>query len=125
MKLKLFDELNADNFELYAIRNYYNPTCVDAEEFYEDLKRFKYIKRLLTRYCDSGSSITNLLLNHIVVVFNAFGYEAELRMLEYKVITEDNISVIKPFLIYLKAIDNTKYTNTTMDRTIVDELRKI
>lgn len=123
--MKLFDELDANNFELYAIRNYYNPTCVNAEEFYEDLKRFKYIKRLLTRYNDSGSSITNLLLNHIVVIFNAFGYEAGLRMLEYKIITEENRSIIKPFLIYLKAIDNTKYTNTAMDKTIVEELRKI
>ena len=123
--MKLFDELNADNFEMYAIRNYYNPTCVDADEFYEDLQRFKYIKRLLTRYNDSGSSVTNLLLNHIVVVFNAFGYEAGLRMLEYKVITPENISVIKPFLIYLKAINNTKYTNIPMDKTIVNELRNI
>jgi len=123
--MKLFDELTDGNFELYAMKHYYNPTCIDAEEFYEDLKRFKYIKRLLTRYRENGSSITNLLLNHMVVVFNVFGYEAGLRMLEYRVITSENISVIKPFLIYLKAIDNTKYTNTPMDKNIVNELRNI
>jgi len=123
--MKLFDELNDHNFELFAIRNYYNPTCVDADEFYEDLKRFKYIKRLLTRYKENGSSVTNLLLNHLVVIFNVFGYEAGLRMLEHRVLTPENISVIKPFLIYLKAIDNTKYTNTPMDKNIVNELRNI
>ena len=46
----LFDELNEENFLLYAARSYYNPTCIDAEEFYEDVNRFKYLKRLIKRY---------------------------------------------------------------------------
>ena len=53
--MKLFDELDDKNFELYAIRSYYNPTCIDPEEFYEDLKRFKYVKRLITRYKENGN----------------------------------------------------------------------
>lgn len=122
--MQLFDELNDDNFELYAIRNYYNPTCVDAEEFYEDLKRFKYVKRLLTRYHDSGKPSVNLLLNHLVVIFNVFGIDAGLKMLEYK-IDYNQWNVIKPFLIYLRTIDNTKYIDTPMDKVIVEELRNL
>ena len=97
--MHLFDELQDSTFELFAIRNYYSPRCVDAEEFYEDLKRFKYIKRLITRYNDNGSPPVNLLLNHLIVIFNVFGVEAGLRMLEFKIPSESDWSIIKPFLI--------------------------
>lgn len=123
--MHLFDELQDSTFELYAIRHYYNPRCVDAEEFYEDLKRFKYIKRLITRYNDNGNPPVNLLLNHLIVVFNVFGVDAGLRMLEFKIQSDDDWSIIKPFLIYLRHIENTKYASTPMDPRIVEELRKI
>jgi len=123
--MQLFDELNDDNFELYAIRNYYNPTCLDAEEFYEDLKRFKYVKRLITRYKENGNPPVNLLLNHLVIIFNVFGFEAGLRMLEHKVENFDDWTIIKPFLIYIKAIENTKYASVPMDSRIVEELRNL
>ena len=123
--MKLFENLTEKNFEMYAIRNYYNPVCIDEDEFYEDLKRFKYIKRLLTRYLDNGNPAVNLLLNHLVVIFNVFGMDAGLRMLEFKVMNEKNIGIIKPFLIYLRAIDNDKYTGVQMDMKIVEELRNL
>lgn len=122
--MKLFESLTEKNFELYAIRNYYNPICVDEEEFYEDLNRFKYIKRLLTRYKESDSPAVNLLLNHIVIILNVFGVDSGIKMLEFKVKKED-WSMIKPFLIYLKVIDNTKYIGIPMDPLIVEELRKL
>ena len=121
----LFDELNEANFLLYAARSYYNPTCIDAEEFYEDVNRFKYLKRLIKRYEDGGKLSINLILNHLVVIFNVFGIETGLKMLEYKVFTQDNLPMLKPFLIYLKVIENDKYTGITMDETVVEELRKI
>lgn len=121
----LFDELNEDTFLLYAARSYYNPTCIDAEEFYEDVNRFKYLKRLVKRYEDGGKLSVNLILNHLVVIFNVFGIDTGLRMLEYKVFTEENLPMLKPFLIYLKVIENDKYTGITMDETVVEELRKI
>ena len=121
----LFDELNEENFLLYAARSYYNPTCIDAEEFYEDVNRFKYLKRLIKRYEDGGKLSINLILNHLVVIFNVFGIEPGLKMLEYKVFTQDNLPMLKPFLIYLKVIENDKYTGITMDETVVEELRKI
>lgn len=121
----LFDELNEENFLLFAARNYYNPTCIDAEEFYEDLNRFKYIKRLITRYKDDGRLSINLLLNHFVVIFNVFGIDAGLKMIEYKLLTKENAHIIKPFLVFLRAIENDKYIGIEMDKSIVEELRKI
>lgn len=123
--MKLFEELTEDNFELYAIRNYYSPNCIDPEEFYEDLKRFKYVKRLITRYKENGNPPVNLLLNHLVIIFNVFGYQGGLKMLEFKVPDAVDWTIIKPFLIYLKAIENTKYVDIPMDSRIVEELRKI
>jgi hypothetical protein len=122
--MKLFESLSEKNFELFAIRNYYNPICVDEDEFYDDLNRFKYIKRLITRYKESDSPAVNLLLNHIVIVINVFGVSAAIKMLEYKINKED-WNIIKPFLIYLKVIDNTKYMGTPMDPLIVEGLRKL
>lgn len=123
--MQLFEELDEKNFELYAIRNYYNPTCIDPEEFYEDLKRFKYVKRLITRYKENGNPPVNLLLNHLVIIFNVFGFDAGLKMLEFKVPEYSDWSIIKPFLIYIKVIENTKYASVPMDQRIVEELRKI
>lgn len=123
--MKLFEELTEDNFELYAIRNYYSPNCIDPEEFYEDLKRFKYVKRLITRYKENGNPPVNLLLNHLVIIFNVFGMQSGLKMLEFKVPDTQDWTIIKPFLIYLKAIENTKYVSIPMDSRIVEELRKI
>jgi hypothetical protein len=122
--MKLFQSLTEKNFELYAIRNYYNPVCVDEDEFYDDLNRFKYIKRLLTRYKESDSPAVNLMLNHIVIILNVFGIEAGIKMLEFKIKKED-WSVIKPFLIYLKVINNTKYVGIPMDPLIVEGLREL
>lgn len=122
--MKLFETLTEKNFELFAIRNYYNPVCIDEEEFYEDLNRFKYIKRLITRYKESNSPAVNLLLNHIVIILNVFGVESGIRMLEFK-ISADDWSMIKPFLIYLKVIDNTKYIGIPMDPLIVEGLRNL
>ena len=45
-----FDDLNEKNFLLYAMKEYNNPQCVDVDEFNDDLKKIKYIKRLLNQY---------------------------------------------------------------------------
>jgi hypothetical protein len=109
---------------LYAAQNYYNPRCIDSEEFFEDLKKIKYIKRLLNRYRDTGVLSERLILNHLIVIFNVFGYEAGLNILELKIELE-HWGVLKPFLIFLKAIKNTEYTNIDMDKTVVERLREI
>ena len=120
--MKLFQTLNEDVFTLFAARHYYNPTCIDAEEFHEDLKRFKYVKRLLNRYCDNGKLSEKLIFN-LVIIFNVFGIEAGLKMLEYK-ISEEQWGIIKPFLIYLKITPSDKYMLIPSDPIVVDILRK-
>ena len=91
---------------------------------FEDLKRFKYIKRLLNRYRDTGQLSERLILNHVIVIFNVFGNEAGLDILELRIDLE-YWNVIKPFLIFLNVIDNTMYTNIEMDKVTVEALRKI
>lgn len=123
--MKLFQTLNEDVFTLFAARHYYNPTCIDADEFHEDLKRFKYIKRLVNRYLSGGKLSERLIMNHLTVIFNVFGYDAGLKMLEYRLPIIDQWQVIKPFLIYLKIVTNDKYTGITMNQHVVDTLRKL
>ena len=122
--MQLFDKIDEDNFILYAAKNYYSPRCIDAEEFYDDINRFKYIKRLVNRYDRGGDLRVNLVLNHMTVIMNVFGYEAGLKMLEFKVGLRE-WSVIKPFLVYLRAIKEDQYTDVSMDDYVVDQLRKI
>ena len=93
--------LNEKNLLLYAAKHYYNPRFSDIDEFYEDLKRFKYVKRLVNRYLDDKDLAERLILNHLIVIFNAFGIEPSINMLKVK-LDERHWPVIKPFLIFLK-----------------------
>ena len=120
----ILKELNESNLFLYAAKHYSNPAFTDIEEFYEDLKRFKYIKILTNRYLKSGKLVERLILNHLIVVFNAFGIEASLNILEFK-LEEKHWTVVKPFLVFLKHITNDQYTGITMDKNVVEKLRKI
>lgn len=116
--------LNEKNLPLYAAKHYYNPSFSDIDEFHEDLKRFKYIKRLVNRYLETGNLADRLLLNHIIVIFNVFGIEPALNMLKVK-LEERHWPVIKPFLIYLNYIKNDELTGIEMDDKVVEFLRKI
>ncbi|MDB4348767.1 hypothetical protein OAA64_00390 [bacterium] len=95
----IFNELNEDNFLLFAIKHYENPQAVTKEDFDRDLNHFKYIKRLLKRYKNSGQLKTHLLLNHFIILYNIFG-EATTPMLFFK-IEEDLWSAMKSFIIFL------------------------
>ena len=94
-----FNELNEDNFLLYAIKYYENPQAVTKEDFDRDLNHFKYIKRLLKRYKNTGQLKTHLLLNHFIILYNIFG-EATTPMLFFK-IESDLWSAMKSFIILL------------------------
>ena len=117
-------ELTEDNLYLYAAKHYYNPKFIDAEEFEEDLKRFKYIKRLCNKYLETDKLSERLLLNHLIITFNVFGIEPTLSILNLK-LNESHWPIIKPFLIYLNYIRNDQYTNITMDKKVIEALRKI
>ena len=117
-------ELNDANLFLYAAKHYYSPLGIDAEEFNEDLNRFKYIKRLVNRYLETGQLSDRLILNHIIVIFNVFGIEAALNITMFKM-NNEQLEVIKPFLVFLKYIRNDQLTEIKMDKVAVDALRKI
>ena len=95
----IFNELTEDNFLLFAIKNYENPQAVTKEDFDKDLNHFKYIKRLLKRYKNSGQLKTHLLLNHFIILYNIFG-EATTPMLFFK-IEEDLWPCMKTFVMVL------------------------
>ena len=97
-----FDELNKDNFLLFAIKYYDNPNSSTEEEFNEDLKRFKYVKRWLKKYHETGDMNSHLLLNHIIIIFNCWN-DAAVPMLFYK-LEPYYWTYIKSFLIYLHRI---------------------
>ena len=120
----VFNELTEKNLFLYAAKHYKNPNFSDIDDFYEDLKRFKYIKRLLNRYIESDELSERLILNHLIVVFNMFGIEAALEILNLK-LEDRHWPVMKPFLVFLKYITNEQYTGITMDPNVIEVLRKI
>jgi len=122
--MQIFNEVNDDNFMIFAARHYYNPRCIDVEEFYEDLNRFKYVKRLLNRYIETGKLSERLILNHMIVIFNAFDIKPALMMLEHK-LDEKHWPIVKPFLVFLRHITNDEYVDIPMDKTVIDALRKI
>jgi hypothetical protein len=98
----IFNELNEDNFLLFAIKHYENPQAVTKDDFDKDLNHFKYIKRLLKRYKKSGELKTHLILNHFIILYNIFG-EAATPMLFFK-IERDLWSALKSFIIFMNRL---------------------
>jgi len=95
----MIDNLHDDNFMIYAMKCYDKPNCI-MSEFEEDLKRLKYVKRLIRRYRVTGELRERLLLNHITILGNVFGVEATVRMLFYK-LDRDDFDILKTFLLFL------------------------
>ncbi len=112
-----FDELNEDNYILFAIKYYDNPQSVTKEDFYNDLNRFKYIKKLLRRYLKSGELKVTLLINHFIIVFDVFN-DATIPLLFFKLERELWPS-LKTFLSYLNRIP--EYPKTFLEDIPVDE----
>jgi hypothetical protein len=128
------DRLDELNFILFAAKHYDNPQCYDTIEFYDDLKRFKYIKRLFNRYIEEGDLKERLILNHIMILNNMFGPINTARMLFLKCRGMEEL--LKPFLIFLnilpEKIENIGIENRTintseipLNENILNELRKI
>jgi hypothetical protein len=92
----MIDQLDEANALLYAAKHYDNPQCFDTLEFYEDLSRFKYLKRLFKRYEETGELKERLIINHLTVIYNVFGPEAGTRLLFLKL--QGFYSSLKPFL---------------------------
>jgi hypothetical protein len=95
----MFDDLNDENFMIYAMKCYSAPNCI-MSEFEGDIKRTKYLKRLFRRYKVTKSVKERLILNHIILLNNVFGLEATARILFYR-IDERDYDILKTFLCYL------------------------
>ena len=120
----IFDELNEENFTLFAIRHYDNPQCTSTEEFYEDIRRFRYLKRLLKRYLKSGELRERLILNHLIVLSNLFGVDNTLRMLEFK-LEKEFWPILKTCLLYLGYIDEDWKQEIPLDEEVTKRMREI
>ena len=122
-----FDELNEKNYLMFAIKHYDNPQSVTVDDFMEDMKKFKYLKRLLKRYLKTGVLRVNLILNHLIILFNVFG-EGTIPLLMYK-LGEEYYSIIKTFLLYLNRIDPQNNTgifgNINIDDDVLDLLNAL
>ena len=94
----MINKIDDSNFVIFAAKHYDNPQCFDTTEFYEDLNRFKYIKRLLNRYEESGDLKDRLIVNHLVVLYNVFGNEAT-RLIFFKLTGYHHM--VKPFIVLL------------------------
>ena len=120
----MYEKITPQNVVMYAIKNYDNPQCEGEKEFEDDLKRFKYIKRLLRRYYDTGVLKERLLLNHLIVLNNVFSMEAATTLLLYK-IQPAYWPALKSFLIYLNSISDNELDNIEHDNSVLETLGKI
>ena len=121
-----FDELNDDNYMMFAIKHYENPQAVAREDFDRDLNHFKYIKRLLKRYKNNGELRSHLLINHFIILYNIFG-EAATPMLFYKIETE-YWDVVKTFIVFLDRLPEYPKTyihDLELDDECLKELNRI
>lgn len=125
--------LTNDNFLIYAMKAYDNPNCTSTLEFYDDLGRIRYIKRLFKRYFDTGELRVRLILNHFTVLYNVFFPPSECtRLIVLKL--KDFLPQLKPFLIHMNYwpdyIQNVEKegvildSDVPLDQTVVDSLRK-
>jgi hypothetical protein len=124
MQQHLFDELTEDNFILFASRNYNNPQCTNIDEFFNDLQRFKYIKKLFKRYHGTKELQERLIINHIVILYNIFGIRPTNKMMFYKIDAE-YWPVLKTFLIYLNYLKDNEYIEVPLDDYVINILRNV
>ncbi len=121
-----FDELNEGNYLLFAIKFYDNPQSVTKEDFESDLKRIRYVKRLLKRYKNTGELKVHLILNHLIILFNVFN-EAAVPLLFYN-LEEDLWPAIKSFLVFLNRLPEfpkTKIEYIDIDQNCLDQLNAL
>jgi len=128
----MIDNLHDDNFMIYAMKAYDSPNCIQSE-FEEDLKRLKYVKRLIKRYRITGELRERLILNHITILGNVFGVESCVRMLFYK-LDRDDFDILKTFLLFLNYMpqivtgirgNNINSSDISVDLFVAKRLRNI
>ena len=120
----MYKKITSENITMFAIRHYDNPHCEHEKEFYDDMKRFKYIKRLLRKYKETGILKERLILNHIIILRNLFGPEACVTLLLYK-IQQEYLSTLKSFLLYLNMIREDELSEIEENIQILEVLKEL
>ena len=124
-----FNELTNENYLMFALLHYDNPHCIDIKEYFEDVRKLKYIKRLFNRYREDNVLKERLILNHIISFYNVFEYEAATRLLFFRV-GEEYHSLLKTFLVFLNKMpeqinDNLYSSDIHLDEKIIEILRDL
>ena len=120
----MYEKITSENVMMFAIKHYDNPQCEGEKEFHDDIKRFKYIKRLLRKYKETEILKERLLLNHIIILNNLFGPEACVTLLLFK-IQKEYWETLKSFLLFLNIIRDDELQNVEEDKTVSETLGKI
>ena len=120
----MFEKITNDNVLLFALKHYDNPQCEGEKEFHDDMKRFKYIKRLLRKHKDTGVLKERLLLNHIIILNNLFGPEACVTLLLFK-IQKEHWETLKSFLLFLNIIRDDEINEVRENKEVLEVLRKL
>ena len=120
----MYEKITNDNVIMFAIKHYDNPQCEGEREFYDDMKRFKYIKRLLRKHKDTGVLKERLLLNHNIVLNNLFGAEACVTLLLFK-IQKEYWETLKSFLLFLNIIRDDELKDINGNNKVSEILGKL
>ena len=120
----MYENITTENVMMFAIKHYDNPQCEGEKEFHDDMKRFKYIKRLLRKHKESGILKERLLLNHIIVLNNLFGPEACVTLILFK-IQREYWETLKSFLLYLKILRADELSEIITNQEVLEVLRKL
>ena len=110
----MYETITPENWLMFAMHNYDNPQCEGEEEFQEDIKRLKYLKRLFKKYYETGTLKERFILNHIIVLLNVFGAEAAGVLFLFK-IDKEYWSALKTFMLFLNMIPETELKNIELD----------
>jgi len=124
-----FSELTNENYLMFALLHYDNPHCADIKEYFEDVRKLKYIKRLFNRYREEGIIKERLILNHLISFYNVFENAAATRLLFFRV-GREYYPLLKTFLVYLnrmpdKVNEELYSSDIDMDEEVIKILRKI
>jgi len=119
-----FSTLTPENINMFAMKHYDNPSCVDEQEFLDDMKRFKYLKRLFRKYDTSKDLKMRLIINHIIVLANVFGIDAATTLLFFK-IERNHWPILKAFLVFLQYMPENDLIDVQINHEVMGKLGQI
>ena len=119
-----FSTLTPENINMFAMKHYDNPSCVDEQEFLDDMKRFKYLKRLFRKYDTSKDLKMRLIINHIIVLANVFGVDAATTLLFFK-IERNHWPILKAFLVFLQYMPENDLVDVQINHEVMGKLGQI